>query len=92
MFAKFWSVLLADSPTMPVFVIVVPAVPLFAVAAIVRVAVELALISPIVHVPVEVAYVPIDAVAFTNVTPEGKVSVATTPVDVAGPFAVTVNV
>jgi hypothetical protein len=48
---------------------------------------------PIVHAPVELAYeVPAVAVAFSNVRPVGNVSVATTPVDVAGPFAVTVNV
>jgi hypothetical protein len=92
LFAKFVSVLLADSFTVPMFVIVVPAALEFTSAAIVNVDVAPALMSPIVHAPVEVAYVPTDAVAFTNVSPEGKVSVATTPVEVAGPRAETVNV
>jgi hypothetical protein len=80
-----------DSPTVAVFVIVWPASPEFTVAAISRLAVELALKSPIVHVPVELAYVPTDAVALSNVSPEGKISVATTSVEVAGPVAVTVS-
>jgi hypothetical protein len=42
----------AFSPTIAVFVIVVPAVPAFAVAAMSNVAVELAERSPIVQVPV----------------------------------------
>ena len=88
----FWSVELPFSPTFAVFEIVDPAVPEFTVAAMFRVAVELGDISPIVQVPVELAYVPSDAVAFTKVRPLGKVSVATTPVDVAGPKADTVSV
>jgi len=87
-------VVLVDSPTMPVFVICVPTVSDASTnAAMFSVAVELGDMSPIVHVPVELAYeVPTEAVAFSNVSPEGKVSVATTPVEVAGPSASTVNV
>jgi hypothetical protein len=88
-----WFVLDALSPTTVLFTTVVPAVPLFTVACIASVAVELAGMSPIIQVPVELAYVPCDAVAFTKVrSAVGKVSVATTPVDVAGPKALTVNV
>jgi len=74
------SVVEADSPTVPVFVIVVPAVPAFTVAAMVSVAVELALISPIVHVPVEVAYVPAESCAYERESGRQGV-VATTPVE-----------
>ncbi len=43
---------------------------------------------PIVQMPVELAYeVLAEAVAFSNVSPEGNVSVATTSVDVVGPLA-----
>jgi hypothetical protein len=55
LFARLLSVELADSPTVAVFVIVDPAVPVFAVAAICKVAVELAAKSPMVQVPVELA-------------------------------------
>src|SRR5258707_440440 len=79
LFPEFLSVLLAFSPTIAVFVIVVPAVHVLTVAVRVRVAVEVGHKVPIVHVPVEVAYVPCDDVAETNVSPPGKVSVATTP-------------
>ena len=89
--AVFGSVDDAVSIAVAVFVIDVPA-DAFTIAAIVRVAVELALISPIVQVPVEVAYEPFDVVAETKVRPDGNISVATTPVDVAGPFAETVTV
>ena len=89
--AVFESVDDAVSVAVAVFVIDVPA-DAFTIAAIVRVAVELALISPIVQVPVEVAYEPFDVVAETKVRPDGNISVATTPVDVAGPFAETVTV
>jgi hypothetical protein len=81
-----------DSLTFAVFVIVVPAVPAFTVAWIVSVAFALEARSPTSHSPVEVEYVPCDVVAFTKVSPEGMVSVATTPVDVAGPSAETVMV
>ena len=92
LFARFGSVVEAFSPTIALFVIVWPAVPAFTVAVIWRLAVELALKLPIVHVPVELAYVPTEATALSNVSPEGKVSVATTPVEAAGPRAETVNV
>ncbi len=92
LFVGLESVVEAFSPTTAVFVIVVPAVPVFTLAAITSVAVELAGKLPIIQVPVELAYVPCDEVAFTKVRPEGKVSVATTPVDVAGPSALTFKV
>ena len=92
LFEALLSVVDAFSPTVAVLVIVWPAVPVLTSAAMASVALELALKLPIVHVPVEVAYVPTDAVAFLNVSPEGKVSVATTPVEAAGPRADTVNV
>jgi hypothetical protein len=59
----------------------------FTVAWIASVAGELGPRSPMVHVPVELAYVPREGMAFTRVNVPGKVSVATTPVDVAGPKA-----
>ena len=55
LFARFGSVVEADSPTKPVLVMVVLAVPAFTKAAMAKVAVELAGISPIVQIPVEVA-------------------------------------
>ena len=55
LFPGLLSVELADSPTRPVLLIVVPAGAEFTVAAIFKVAVELALMSPIVQVPVELA-------------------------------------
>jgi hypothetical protein len=73
------------------FTMTVPAVA-FTTAAIWSVALELALMSPIVQTPVEDAYVPRDAVAFRKPSPEGKVSVAMTPVEVAGPKALTATV
>jgi hypothetical protein len=53
--AGFESVELADSVIIPLFVIVVPAVPAFTVAVIASVAVELAGMSPMVQIPVELA-------------------------------------
>jgi hypothetical protein len=47
---------------------------------------------PIVQIPVEFAYEPSAVDADTNVTPEGRTSVATTPNDVEGPVALTVSV
>ena len=44
-----------------------------------------------IHVPVELAYEPCEAVAFWNARPAGNVSVATTPVEDAGPRAETVT-
>jgi hypothetical protein len=58
----------------------------------VRVAVELAARVPMVHTPVEVAYVPVEGFAEINVRVEGKVSVATIPVEVAGPRSLTAMV
>jgi hypothetical protein len=75
-----------DSPTFAKFVIVLPAEP-FTVAAICSIAIVPALMLPIVQVPVEDAYEPMLVVAFKKLRPDGKVSVATTPVDVAGPSA-----
>lgn len=84
--------MLVDSLMVAVFVIVVPAVPEFTVAVITSVAVELGAIVPMVQTPVELANVPCDEVADTNVTPAGKISFATTPVEVTGPSAAAVNV
>jgi hypothetical protein len=92
LFERFESVLEADSLTVAVFVIVVLAVPAFTFATIVRVTVELAFRLPIVHAFVEVAKLPTDEVAETNVRPEGKVSEATTPVEVEGPRSPTLIV
>jgi hypothetical protein len=55
LFERSLSVVPVDSPTVAMFLIVDPAVPVFAVAAICKVAVELALMSPIVQIPVELA-------------------------------------
>jgi hypothetical protein len=55
LFARSLSVVLADSPTVAVLVMVSPAVPEFTIATISRIAVELALMSPMVHAPVELA-------------------------------------
>ena len=52
---------------------------------------SLAGMLPIVQLPVELTYEPTDGAEETNVTPEGKTSVATTLVEVAGPFAFTVT-
>ena len=78
-----------DSLTVAVFVIVLFVLPPVLTpgpvtsVAICNVAVAFGARAPIVHVPVELAYeVLAEAVAFSNVRPEGKVSVATTPVDV----------
>ena len=51
--AGFGSVELADSLTLAVFTMFVPAVPAFTVAAIVSVAVVLAVKLPMVQIPVE---------------------------------------
>ena len=91
-FAVFVSVSEEDSATVAVFVMVVPTVPAFTVAVIVRVAVELAETVPTFHEPVELEYEPCEVVAETKVNPAGNVSVATTPVDVAGPRSVTETV
>ena len=92
LFDKFGSVVEAFSKTCAKFVIVSPDVLAFTLAAMTSVCVELAAISPSVHVPVELANVPAVLVALTNVRPEGSVSVASTPVEVAGPSALTVTV
>jgi hypothetical protein len=92
LFERFESVVDAFSVTVAVFVIVVLAVPESTSAAMSNVAVELAERLPIVHVPVELAYEPSVEVAETKLTPEGKTSVAVTPVEVAGPLALTFNV
>jgi len=90
LFPKFGSVEDAVSVAEAMFAICVPD-EAFTRAAIWRVALELALMLPIVQAP-DVAYVPLLAVAFTKVRPAGRVSVATTPVEVAGPRAETVTV
>ena len=80
LFAVFRSVVMAD--TVAVFHNVELAFE-FTIAAILSVAVELGASVPIVHVPVELAYeVLAEAVAFSNVSSVGNVSVATTSVDV----------
>ena len=90
LFAVFRSVVLAD--TVAVFHNVELAAE-FTSALMLRVATALGKRLPIVHAPVELAYeVLAEAVAFSNVRPVGKVSVATTPVETLGPFAVTVMV
>jgi hypothetical protein len=93
LFAEFGSVDDADSAMVAVLLIVVLAVPALTVAAIVSVAFEFAVTVPMVQIPVELVYeVPADDVALTNVSPEGKTSFATTPVEVAGPRSVAVSV
>jgi hypothetical protein len=88
----FVSLIEADSLTVEVFVMIVPAVPEFTEAVIVSVAVELVASVPIVHMPVELAYVPVEAFDEMNLSVEGKVSEATTPVEVAGPRSLTLIV
>jgi hypothetical protein len=88
----FVSVVEAFSPTVAVFRIVPLAILVLTFVRIASVAVAFGLSVPIVQVPVLEAYVPCDEVAETKFKPVGNVSVATTPVEVAGPKAVTVNV
>jgi hypothetical protein len=92
LFPGFGSVVEAFSPTVAVFKIVELVVLVLTVVIMASVAVAFGLNVPIVHVPVLEAYAPCEVVAETKFKPEGNVSVATTPVDVAGPRAVTVNI
>lgn len=61
--------------------IVCPSVPALTVAFTVRVMTEAPLSVPTFHVPCALSYVPLDGVAETNVTPEGKTLVIVTVVD-----------
>jgi hypothetical protein len=80
LFAGFGSVVLAE--IVAVFVTALVALA-FTSVAMSSVAVAFGKSVPIVHVPVELAYeVLAEAVAFSNVSPTGRMSAATTSVDV----------
>ena len=64
--------------------------PALTVAVTVRVSVVPTATVPTVHRPLVELNVPVDAVAETNVTPAGRVSVAVTPVASAVPVLPTV--
>jgi len=87
---KVGSVVAGDEPTDAVFVTVVPA-GAETRAVISSVEVEFGAMVPMFQTPVDDEYAPAGD-AETKVMPFGKVSVATTPVDVALPDAVTVSV